>query len=271
MRQRFWRQYLKQYDTDDTNTMSHLELTSMLDSLGSTLTRSTVSSFFTRFDKKAHHDDITVDQAIQCLETELGRPESEKKRLDADDGLPDSSVSATPVLSITGDRGQELQLDHLDFSGPSAADSSHDDAGSKSNKYLTEPMQLPLHVVAAGATPENSDSWSDDAEGDLSSTSRLQKHWLGIRRGWADSDVPTRRKARIPVTILHQMLLILLNASSTSKTALSVIVRVSTPRLRSILLPIWPSVPARTGSKWIGSLLVTLLRRVKHRGSGIRK
>jgi phosphatidylserine decarboxylase len=170
MRQRFWRQYLKQYDTDDTNTMSHLELTSMLDSLGSTLTRSTVSSFFTRFDKKAHHDDITVDQAIQCLETELGRPESEKKRLDADDGLPDSSVSATPVLSITGDRGQELQLDHLDFSGPSAADSSHDDAGSKSNKYLTEPMQLPLHVVAAGATPENSDSWSDDAEGDLSST-----------------------------------------------------------------------------------------------------
>lgn len=170
LRQRFWRQYLKQYDTDDTNTMSHLELTSMLDSLGSTLTRSTVSSFFTRFNKKAHHDDITIDQAIQCLEAELGRPESEKKRLDVDDGLPDSSVSATPVMSITGDKGQELQLDHLDFSGPSTAGSNHDDAGSKPNKYLTEPMQQPLHAVAAGATPENSDSWSDDAEGDLSST-----------------------------------------------------------------------------------------------------
>jgi phosphatidylserine decarboxylase len=143
--------------------MSRLELTSMLDSLGSTLTRSTVSSFYTRFDKKAHHDDITIGQAIQCLEAELGRPESEKKRLDADDGLPESSGNATPVLSITGDRGQELQLDDLDFSGPSAAD-------SKSNEYLTEPMQLPLHVVAAGATHENSDSWSDDAEGDLSST-----------------------------------------------------------------------------------------------------
>jgi phosphatidylserine decarboxylase len=172
LRQRFWRQYLKQYDTDDTNTMSHLELTSMLDSLGSTLTRSTVSSFFTRFDKKAHHDDITVDQAIQCLEAELGRPESEKKRLDDDDGLPDSSVSATPVLSIAGDRGQELQLDHLDFTGPSLADPNHDDPGSKPIKHPTVPMQQPLHVVAAGATPEkeNSDSWSDDAEGDLSST-----------------------------------------------------------------------------------------------------
>ena len=169
LRQRFWRQNLKQSDTDDTNTMSHLELTSMLDSLGSTLTRSTVSSFFTRFDKKAHHDDITIDQAIQCLEAELGRPESEKKRLDADDGLPDSSVSATPVLSFTGDRGQELQLDHLDFSGPSMAD-SNDDTGLKSDKYPTEPMQQPLHAVAASATPENSDSWSDDAEGDLLST-----------------------------------------------------------------------------------------------------
>ena len=78
----------------------------MLDSLGSTLTRTTMSSFFTRFDKKALHDDITIDQAIQCLEAELGRPESEKKRLDADDGLPDLSISATPVLSILGDKAK---------------------------------------------------------------------------------------------------------------------------------------------------------------------
>jgi phosphatidylserine decarboxylase len=113
---------------------------------------------------------ITVDQAIRCLEAELGRPDSEK-RLDADDdGLPDSSVSATPVLSITGDRGQELQMDHLNFSGPSMAVSNPDDAGSKSDKHPTEPMQQPSHAVVAGAAPENSDSWSDDTEGDLSST-----------------------------------------------------------------------------------------------------
>ena len=74
------------------------------------------------------------------------------------------------MLSILGDKGQELQLDHLDFSGPSKAHSNLDDAGSKCNKYPTEPMQQPLHAVAASATPESSDSWSDDAEGDLSST-----------------------------------------------------------------------------------------------------
>ena len=89
--------------------MLHFELTSMLDSLGSTLTCSTVLSFFTCFDKKAHHDDIMIDQAIQYLKAEPGKPESEKKRLDADDGLPDLSISVTPVRqSITGDRGQEL-------------------------------------------------------------------------------------------------------------------------------------------------------------------
>ena len=31
-------------------------------------------------------------------------------------------------------------------------------------------MQQPIHKVAAGAAPEDSDSWSDDTEGDLSST-----------------------------------------------------------------------------------------------------
>ena len=158
LRQHFWRQYLTQYDTDDTKTMSHLELTSMLDSLGSTLTRSTVSSFFTRFGKNPYHDDLTIPQAIQCLEAELGRPDSEKKRLDLDE---DSSFSATPVLSLADDRGQELKLDQLDFSGPSVAVPNDDEVGSKTTHQY-------LHV--AGTTIlENSDSWSSDAEGDLSS------------------------------------------------------------------------------------------------------
>jgi hypothetical protein len=42
LRQKFWRQFLNQYDTDDTATLSRLELTSMLDSLGSTLTPETI-------------------------------------------------------------------------------------------------------------------------------------------------------------------------------------------------------------------------------------
>ena len=131
-----------------------------------------------------------------------------------------------------GDRGQELQLDDLDFSGPSAADSN-------SNKYLTEHMQLPLHVVAAGATHENSDSWSDDAEGDLLSTgpspsgtpspgTSAGKRKMGrFRRAnkakGENSSDETSQNASGP-----------LNASSMSR----IIVRDSTPKLRSISLPI---------------------------------
>lgn len=86
--------------------------------------------------------------AIQCLEAEIGRPDSERKRLDADD---DSSVSATPLLSIVDNKGHEVKLDDLGFSGSPAAHSNDGHPGSKSNKSLTEPMQLPLHVVAAGS------------------------------------------------------------------------------------------------------------------------
>jgi phosphatidylserine decarboxylase len=61
LRQRFWHQSLKQYDT---GALSNLELTSMLDSLESTLTRSTVASFFTRYGKKPHEDEISMERAV---------------------------------------------------------------------------------------------------------------------------------------------------------------------------------------------------------------
>ena len=75
----------------------------MFHSLRSTLTRFTIASFFiasffTRYGKNLHEDEISIEQAIMCLETELGRPDSEKKRLDTDNTMHDSSVSATPVM-----------------------------------------------------------------------------------------------------------------------------------------------------------------------------
>ncbi|EMD32495.1 hypothetical protein CERSUDRAFT_26356, partial [Gelatoporia subvermispora B] len=59
LRQQFWRKYIKQSDTDDTGMVSHIDLISMLDSLGSTLSRETVDSLFTRFHKRPHEDTIT--------------------------------------------------------------------------------------------------------------------------------------------------------------------------------------------------------------------
>ena len=81
--------------------MSNFELTSMLDSLESTLTRFTIPSFFTRYGKNPHKNEISIE-AVMCLEAKLGRPDSEDKRLDTDDAMHESSVSAILVMFVAG-------------------------------------------------------------------------------------------------------------------------------------------------------------------------
>ncbi|KAJ3715306.1 phosphatidylserine decarboxylase-domain-containing protein [Lentinula guzmanii] len=150
LRQRFWLQYLEQYDTDDTGMLSHLELTSMLDSLGSTLTNATIKSFFTRFNKDPYQGELTMAETIQCLETELGRPESQKKRLGgAEDAGYESSVSATPVMMLADRRGQELSLNKLDFSGPPL--SAMISPGLPDAEFL-EPNRVPAPMAYAKDT-----------------------------------------------------------------------------------------------------------------------
>lgn len=158
LRQKFWRVYLKQYDTDDTGTISHLELTSMLDSLGSTLSHETVNSFWTRFNKQPRDDALTINEAIQCLETELFRPASEKKRIDPEDSTMDTSAPVTPAITGGMEAQQALNFDKLDFSGMplNSAVLGQEDATrlpSASHVHATEPMQQPLVDAALSPTP----------------------------------------------------------------------------------------------------------------------
>lgn len=75
LRQQFWRAMLRQYDTDESGEISRVELTTMLDTLGSTLRESTIDSFFQRFPHKAADNeetwDLTMDEAVVCLEDQL--------------------------------------------------------------------------------------------------------------------------------------------------------------------------------------------------------
>ncbi|KAL1998461.1 hypothetical protein VTN02DRAFT_6128 [Thermoascus thermophilus] len=74
LRQQFWRLMLKQYDADDSARISKVELTTMLDTLGSTLKESTIDSFFKRFSAEKEPSetaDLTFDQAVICLEDTL--------------------------------------------------------------------------------------------------------------------------------------------------------------------------------------------------------
>jgi phosphatidylserine decarboxylase len=74
LRQQFWRAMLKQYDADESGRVSKIELTTMLDTLGSTLKESTIDSFFQRFaeeNQSADSLDLSFDQAVICLEEQL--------------------------------------------------------------------------------------------------------------------------------------------------------------------------------------------------------
>lgn len=75
LRQQFWRAMLRQFDNDESGCISKVELTTMLDALGSTLRESTINSFFERFPHKAtngeEYGDLTMDEAVICLEDQL--------------------------------------------------------------------------------------------------------------------------------------------------------------------------------------------------------
>ena len=120
LRQRFWRQYLQQYDADETGTMSYTELTAMLDSLGSTLTLNTIQGYFSACGKSLEKDELTFDEVIQSLEKEVTKSRSEKAHVTKDEfgssGLQTPSVAPKPIL------------DGLKFTGPSDAISSPVDA-----------------------------------------------------------------------------------------------------------------------------------------------
>ena len=91
----------------------------MLDSLGSTLSRTTVDSFFTRHNKNPYDGELTYAEVIQCLEEELDRPDSEKKRIELDESDPNSNVPATPsVITESESAFMKMSLGELDFSGP---------------------------------------------------------------------------------------------------------------------------------------------------------
>lgn len=76
LRQQFWRAMLKQYDSDENSKVSKVELTTMLDTLGSTLKESTIDHFFERFSDTSDSSDpvLTYDQAVIALEDQLHQP-----------------------------------------------------------------------------------------------------------------------------------------------------------------------------------------------------
>ena len=131
LRQQFWRAMLKQYDSDENARINKLELTTMLDTLGSTLKESTIDSFFKRFSSGMEISDplLTYDQAVMCLEDQLQKPAQHRS---------------------FGDR-MKAQMDHGHFTTTRSGGTK--DGG---DKPVVPPME------GQGVTPLNKDTASTD-------------------------------------------------------------------------------------------------------------
>lgn len=100
LRQQFWRAMLKHYDADDSGKIDKVELTTMLDTLGSTLHKSTIDSFFTRFAAENGEEYLTMDQAVICLEDRLQQQRQAKSLGDHIRGhLPQSLQSKLTTVN----------------------------------------------------------------------------------------------------------------------------------------------------------------------------
>ena len=108
LRQQFWRVMLKQYDADESSLLSKVELTTMLDTLGSTLKESTIDGFFQRFAKNPEAQDegcmdLTFDEAVICLEDQLQKSTQKKTWSDTVMGyMPNAHFTTISYKEKTG-------------------------------------------------------------------------------------------------------------------------------------------------------------------------
>jgi phosphatidylserine decarboxylase len=180
LRQQFWRAMLKQYDTDESGRISKVEITTMLDTLGSTLKESTIDAFFKRF---PHHNsngeecinDLDFGEAIICLEEQLiekSKPQSmgDKMRnlmpdsdrvkahiphqLGGTSGQPSSSAASTSATrTSTSDNAtlmdesqlgvEAQQVDELNTPGEEG-DLDRDDLNDHTEEHVVEIRECPI-------------------------------------------------------------------------------------------------------------------------------
>ncbi|WVW78263.1 phosphatidylserine decarboxylase [Kwoniella bestiolae CBS 10118] len=149
LRQRFWRQYITQYDADDSGCMSYTELTAMLDSLGSTLTRRTLEGYFSSVGKSADKDELTIEEVIHCLEKEVTKSRSEKEKVSGDELVSSGTGLGGATPAVSAQPAQE----GLEMTGPE---------GNIAASAGVDPDELAEHIERS--RPKNQDGASKDGD-----------------------------------------------------------------------------------------------------------
>ncbi|CAG7962993.1 unnamed protein product [Penicillium olsonii] len=165
LRQQFWRLMLKQYDADESGRIDKVEMTTMLDTLGSTLKESTIDSFFERFSEENEAndtDDLSFDQAVICLEDTLQTlqkrnslavprvPQPSSSNSGSQDSDPSSSDeqtlegSATVAANTDPQRTQDPAMSSEDQSSTDEYLQPDDLVDERGEEHVVEIRECPL-------------------------------------------------------------------------------------------------------------------------------
>lgn len=166
LRQQFWRAMLKQYDTDESGNINRIEMTTMLDSLGSTLKETTIDSFFQRFPHKAADNEdlweLTMDEAVICLEDQL-EAKSRSPQLGEkvknlvpgmknllnvsgksnDQGSEPASGTSTPQVVVDSEQ-TEIPPQNTSDSGTGGEESDSADKDDSNDEHVVEIRECPI-------------------------------------------------------------------------------------------------------------------------------
>ena len=154
LRQQFWRAMLKQYDADESGLIDKIELTTMLDTLGSTLHASTIDSFFSRFMADHNGDELlTFDEAIICLEDQLQKIEQKESRKSRNAGLltpgtqtPSLASGQTTPINMNASRTSipVLETDPMGADGEEGEFLADDLADETGEEHVIEIRECPI-------------------------------------------------------------------------------------------------------------------------------
>ncbi|THY93400.1 hypothetical protein D6C95_05885 [Aureobasidium pullulans] len=174
LRQQFWRAMLRHYDADDTGNLDKVEITTMLDTLGSTLHEDTINSWFKRFAADNDGEEVlTMDQAVICLEDQLMKYQKKASLSDTIQGkLHISSASATNTSKLTSADGSESS-DNLVQSEDSSSSQ-----GTPLNNHSQTSVIPALEVQDLSADGEEGGALPDD---DLADEDRGEEHVVEIK------------------------------------------------------------------------------------------
>ncbi|KAF8329149.1 uncharacterized protein EI90DRAFT_3017385 [Cantharellus anzutake] len=101
LRQRFWRHHLKDYDLDHSGQYSYAEFSDILEKLGLDATPAQLQEFWKKCDKNPESDELTIEEAMRCLEGEFGTKREVLDEAKGEDGDQEDEEEVEAALLET--------------------------------------------------------------------------------------------------------------------------------------------------------------------------